>query len=146
MSLGSENGLSVADIAAVTDRNNGNCGNGWGGGFGEMLIAMIMLFLFPMFFGGFGVVKAFERSHKIARYSAYAFESEIAVAFLSAALGACVAYYAGVSAKRVAVYGVIYRAVAYVALFHVANYFHKRFHVVHGVAVKLNIRYVPAVC
>mgnify|MGYP006865371191 CR=1 FL=1 len=54
MSLGSENGLSVADIAAVTDRNNGNCGNGWGGGFGEMLIAMIMLFLFPVFFGGFG--------------------------------------------------------------------------------------------
>jgi hypothetical protein len=52
MSLGSENGLSVADIAAVTDRNNGNCGNGWGGGFGEMLIAMIMLFLFPIFFGG----------------------------------------------------------------------------------------------
>ena len=52
MSLGSENGLSVADIAAVTDRNNGNCGNGWGGGFGEMLIAMIMLFLFPMMFGG----------------------------------------------------------------------------------------------
>ena len=47
MSLGSENGLSVADIAAVTDRNNGNCGGmgGWGGGFGEMLIAMIMLFL-----------------------------------------------------------------------------------------------------
>ena len=56
MSLGSENGLSVADIAAVTDRNSGNCGGmgGWGGGFGEMLIAMIMLFLFPMFFGGFG--------------------------------------------------------------------------------------------
>lgn len=54
MSLGSENGLSVADIAAVTDRNNNsNCG-GWGGGFSEMLIAMIMLFLFPMFFGGFG--------------------------------------------------------------------------------------------
>lgn len=52
MSLGSENGLSVADIAAVTDRNNGSCGNGWGGGFGEMLIAMIMLFLFPIFFGG----------------------------------------------------------------------------------------------
>jgi len=56
MSLGSDNGLSVADIAAVTDRGNGNCGGmgGWGGGFGEMLIAMIMLFLFPMFFGGFG--------------------------------------------------------------------------------------------
>lgn len=52
MSLGTENGLSVADIAAVTDRNNGNCGNGWGGGFGEMLIAIIMLFLFPMVFGG----------------------------------------------------------------------------------------------
>lgn len=54
MSLGSENGLSVADIAAVTDRNNGNCGGmgGWGGGLGEMLIAMIMLFLFPIFFGG----------------------------------------------------------------------------------------------
>ena len=52
MSLGTENGLSVADIAAVTDRNNGNCGNGWGGGFSEMLIAMIMLFLFPMMFGG----------------------------------------------------------------------------------------------
>lgn len=53
MSLGTENGLSVADIAAVTDRNNsGNCG-GWGMG-GDWLIAMIMLFLFPMFFGGFG--------------------------------------------------------------------------------------------
>lgn len=54
MSLSSENGLSVADIAAVTDRNNGNCGGmgGWGGGLGEMLIAMIMLFLFPMMFGG----------------------------------------------------------------------------------------------
>ena len=52
MSLGSENcaaPLSAADVAAVTG-NNGN--NGWGGGFGEMLIAMIMLFLFPMFFGG----------------------------------------------------------------------------------------------
>lgn len=54
MSLGSENGLSVADIAAVTGRNNnGNCG-GWGGGFVEMLIAMVMLFLFPMMFGGWG--------------------------------------------------------------------------------------------
>ncbi|MCI8933893.1 MAG: hypothetical protein HFE80_05245 [Clostridiaceae bacterium] len=53
MSLGTENGLSVADIAAVTDRNNcNNGGYGFGGGFGEMLIAMIMLFLFPMFFGG----------------------------------------------------------------------------------------------
>lgn len=51
MSYGSENGLSVADIAAVTDRNNGNCG-GWGGGLGEILIAMVMLFLFPMMFGG----------------------------------------------------------------------------------------------
>lgn len=52
MSLGSENGLSVADIAAVTDRNNNGNYGGWGGGFGEMLIAMIMLFLFPMMFGG----------------------------------------------------------------------------------------------
>ncbi len=56
MSLGSENcaaPLSAADVAAVTG-NNGNGNGGWGGGFGEMLIAMIMLFLFPMFFGGFG--------------------------------------------------------------------------------------------
>ena len=52
MSLGSENGLSVADIAAVTDRNNNGNYGGWGGGFGEMLVAMIMLFLFPMMFGG----------------------------------------------------------------------------------------------
>ena len=51
MSLGTENGLSVADIAAVTDRNGNNGGFGMGG-FGEMLIAMIMLFLFPMSFGG----------------------------------------------------------------------------------------------
>lgn len=52
MSLGSENGLSAADIAAVTDRNNGNSG-GWGGGFGmEALIAIVILFLFPMMFGG----------------------------------------------------------------------------------------------
>ena len=55
MSLGNENcvaPLSAADVAAVTGHNNNS--NGWGGGFGEMLIAMIMLFLFPMFFGGFG--------------------------------------------------------------------------------------------
>ncbi len=51
MALGSENGLSVADIAAVTDRNNGNCGGGFGMG-GDWLIALIMLFLFPMFYGG----------------------------------------------------------------------------------------------
>jgi len=51
MSLGNENGLSVADIAAVTDRNNGNCGGGFGMG-GDWLIALIMLFLFPMFYGG----------------------------------------------------------------------------------------------
>lgn len=50
MSLGNENGLSAADIAAVTDRNNGT--NGWGGFGGEWLIALIMLFLFPMMFGG----------------------------------------------------------------------------------------------
>lgn len=50
MSLGTESGLSVADIAAVTDRNNGNCG-GFGMG-GDWLIALIMLFLFPMFYGG----------------------------------------------------------------------------------------------
>ena len=50
MSLGTENGLSVADIAAVTDRNNGNCG-GLGMG-GDWLIALIMLFLFPMIYGG----------------------------------------------------------------------------------------------
>lgn len=51
MSLGTENGLSVADIAAVTDRNNGNCGGGFGWG-GDALIALIMLFLFPMMYGG----------------------------------------------------------------------------------------------
>lgn len=53
MSLGSENcaaPLSAADVAAVTG-NNGN--NGWGGGFGmEALIAIVILFLFPMMFGG----------------------------------------------------------------------------------------------
>lgn len=48
MSLGTENGLSVADIAAVTDRNNGNGGFGMGG---DWLIALVMLFLFPMFYG-----------------------------------------------------------------------------------------------
>ena len=53
MSLGSENcaaPLSAADVAAVTG-NNGN--GGWGGGFGmEALIAIVILFLFPMMFGG----------------------------------------------------------------------------------------------
>ena len=51
MSLGSENGLSVADIAAVTDRNNGNCGNGWGGGFGEMLVIIWALFITALSYG-----------------------------------------------------------------------------------------------
>jgi len=53
MSFNNENGLSAADIAAVTGRNDGNGGNnGWGGFGGEWLIALIMLFLFPMMFGG----------------------------------------------------------------------------------------------
>lgn len=52
MSLGTENGLSVADIAAVTGRNNGN--GAMGGGIGDWLIAIIMLFLFPMMYGGWG--------------------------------------------------------------------------------------------
>lgn len=57
MSLGSENSiapLSAADVAAVTGHNNNGSGWGFGAGIGEMLIAMIMLFMFPMFFGGFG--------------------------------------------------------------------------------------------
>lgn len=52
MSLGSENcvaPLSAADVAAVTG-NNGN--NGWGGFGGDWLIAIVILFLFPMMFGG----------------------------------------------------------------------------------------------
>lgn len=53
MSLGSENcaaPLSAADVAAVTG-SNGN-GGGWGGFGGDWLIAIVMLFLFPMVFGG----------------------------------------------------------------------------------------------
>lgn len=50
MSLGTSE-LSAADIAAVTrNNNNGNCG-GYGMG-GDWLIALIILFLFPMMFGG----------------------------------------------------------------------------------------------
>ena len=52
MSLGSENcaaPLSAADVAAVTG-NNGN--GGWGGFGGDWLIAIVILFLFPMMFGG----------------------------------------------------------------------------------------------
>ena len=55
MSLGSENcaaPLSAADVAAVTG-NNGN-GGGWGGFGGDWLIAIVILFLFPMMFGGWG--------------------------------------------------------------------------------------------
>lgn len=55
MSLGSENcaaPLSAADVAAVTG-NNGNNG-GWGGFGGDWLIAIVILFLFPMMFGGWG--------------------------------------------------------------------------------------------
>lgn len=44
--------MTPADIAAVTGNNNSNCG-GYGMG-GEWLIAVIILFLFPMMFGGFG--------------------------------------------------------------------------------------------
>ena len=52
MSLGNESG-GVPAVMNVTPTGGGsNCNGGWGGGFGEMLIAMIMLFLFPMFFGG----------------------------------------------------------------------------------------------
>lgn len=51
MSLGTSE-LSAADIAAVTRNNDGN---GYGGGYGmggDWLIALIILFLFPMMFGG----------------------------------------------------------------------------------------------
>ena len=54
MSLGSENGvapLSAADVAAVTGHNNNG---GWGGFGGDWLIAIVILFLFPMMFGGWG--------------------------------------------------------------------------------------------
>ena len=52
MSLGSENcvaPLSAADVAAVTGNN---VNNGWGGFGGDWLIAIVILFLFPMMFGG----------------------------------------------------------------------------------------------
>lgn len=43
--------LSAADVAAVTRNNNSG---GFGGFGGDWLIAIIMLFLFPMMYGGFG--------------------------------------------------------------------------------------------
>ncbi len=57
MSLGSENGgvPAVMNVTPTGTAGNSNCGNGWGGGFGgDWLIAIVMLFLFPMMFGGTG--------------------------------------------------------------------------------------------
>lgn len=51
MALGSENGLSASDVALLSGNNRG--GNGaWNG---EWLIALIVLFMFPMMFGRNGM-------------------------------------------------------------------------------------------
>lgn len=51
MALGSENGLSASDVALLSGNNRG--GNGaWNG---EWLIALIVLFMFPMMFGRGGM-------------------------------------------------------------------------------------------
>lgn len=51
MSLGTENGLSASDVALLSGNNRG--GNGaWNG---EWLIALIVLFMFPMMFGRNGM-------------------------------------------------------------------------------------------
>lgn len=51
MSLGSENGLSASDVALLSGNNRG--GGAWNG---EWLIALIVLFMFPMMFGRNGML------------------------------------------------------------------------------------------
>lgn len=51
MSLGSENGLSASDVALLSGNNRGG-GGAWNG---EWLIALIVLFMFPMMFGRNGM-------------------------------------------------------------------------------------------
>lgn len=50
MSLGTENGLSASDVALLSGNRNG--GGAWNG---EWLIALIVLFMFPMMFGRNGM-------------------------------------------------------------------------------------------
>lgn len=50
MALGSENGLSASDVALLSGNNRG--GGAWNG---EWLIALIVLFMFPMMFGRNGM-------------------------------------------------------------------------------------------
>ena len=51
MALGSENGLSASDVALLSGNNRGG-GGAWNG---EWLIALIVLFMFPMMFGRNGM-------------------------------------------------------------------------------------------
>ena len=98
-----------------------------------------------LFFGALAVVEAVERTYEIARNSSYALERSVLVVFLASALRANLAYHSRIAAVRVSVHGVIYRAVTYAALLHVANDFFERLHVVYGVAVELDVGDVSAV-
>ena len=90
------------------------CSHPWQSKALRLFCLVYSVFYAVALFRRFRVVEAFESTHQIAGNAAYAFKAEIAFAFLSAAFGAGVAYHAGVAAVGVAVYGVIYRAVAYV--------------------------------
>jgi hypothetical protein len=55
--MGYGEGMTPADVAAVTNHNNGNCGGMWGGDFGSWIILFLIFGLFGFGgrgFGGFG--------------------------------------------------------------------------------------------
>ena len=52
--MGYGEGMTPADVAAVTNHNNGNCGGMWGGDFGSWIILFIIAAMFGGGFGGFG--------------------------------------------------------------------------------------------
>lgn len=52
MSLGTENGLSASDVALLSGNGNRGGNGAWNG---EWLIALIVLFMFPMMFGRNGI-------------------------------------------------------------------------------------------
>lgn len=52
--MGYGEGMTPADVAAVTNHNNGNCGGMWGGDFGSWIILFLIFGLFGFGGGGFG--------------------------------------------------------------------------------------------
>ena len=95
------------------------------------------------FLGALCVVESVKRAYQVAGDAADTLERDLL--FLAVAAWALVVDDAGVAALRVAVYRVIYRAVADALLLHAADYLLECVEVLQRVAVKLDVADVAGI-